>query len=120
MTQQQSDLAEKVGAVIDTIAAKLAVPAAQLWEILARQAFVDGVSYAVWTALLIVAAIAIHRYRPKWTREFMTEGQEAAMVIGIIVTGALTISAAFCLTAAVRYMASPKFYALKYILDAFK
>ena len=127
----QSQVVQDVGSLIDKLAAKLAVPAAQLWEILTRQAKVAGLTSLLWAAAWFVLAIVLAK---QWERAKRSDAQFEALrkegkaygeppstslfvVIGTIL---LTGIGLFWLTAAIQRLVNPQFYALKYVLDALK
>ena len=128
-TTQGTDIAQQVGSVIDTIAAKLAVPAAQLWEILTRQAVVDGIGSAVWALAWFVAATLV--WRSWWARAKAHDARtipkdqfdDDSFPVAPFVLIATTILVGFGLhqtTQSIAQLVNPQFAALKYVLDALK
>lgn len=114
--------ANEWGALIDRLAAKLAVPAEQLWAVLLRQAQVEAWLNLLWAIVLIggMAVVAVIAHR--WTQRLAAEDQYFDPVIPYIpltIGGAAVVGIGLMfLHSAVIAFANPQFAALKFILDA--
>ena len=122
MIQQTQDY----GAIIDKLAEKLSVPAANLWRILVQQGRIDAVAATVWTliaaAILVWAATSGWKRIQTWIDDDDNRYSDRVMVwipFGVAVVGALAIFASNLPTAVSGWL-NPEYLALRYILEAAK
>ena len=116
---QQGNVAVQV---IDALAAKLAVPASQLWAVLIRQVPVEVGKDVVW---LLVCAVAIYGCIRVW--RFLAaagtyrydEAKMGMVLVSVVVAIAVTLSLYSAITD-IGYLFNPQYFALNEILSALK
>ena len=109
---------QNVDALIDKLAAKLSVPAAQLWDILVRQARVNIVFDALWALGAVVLAVLVVKW---WKGVEEDDYNEDVKRIGLgIVAFIALLVFAISLQSVVTALANPQYAALRLILDALK
>jgi hypothetical protein len=120
------DYAQQVTAVIDHIAGKLEVPAKELYRVLAKQGFVEGISNIPW-AILWLWIIWLYWRRLKRvfdldaTGQFRDDGERTGfLVVGAFVTLIFGAAAANCLANAIMYAINPEYFAIKTIFDGLR
>lgn len=111
-------LQQEIFSRLDAVAAKLGVAADQLWEILIKQAFIEGITSLIWAVILIGAAIigwwGVCSKRFTWT----SFDQEAPGPKFLFILAGLgcTIAAPFALTSAIQYLLNPEYQAFQNLL----
>lgn len=115
--------------VIESLAAKLSVPAAQLWEVLVRQARIDTIEASIWLVIAVTTLILLTTVGQRRMRAYIDKAQDSysasdrrlACVIPSVIVGVAAIAIfADTLPVVLRGIFNPQFGALKYLLDAAK
>lgn len=111
------------GAVIDKLAAKLSVPAAELWTVLVAQGRIDALVAAAWMATAVAVALWLVTTGRRRAAEIAASNHFDGDMIWVpwwaAMIGSVIALCAFVPTI-LTGLFNPRFLALKYILDAAK
>lgn len=111
---------QDIGTLIDKLAAKLSVPAAQLWGILVKQAGIDAIKSVAWTVFFAVVVWAILGHGRRQVHAWAEEEPAAAplwLFWGLMLIASIAM-VGWNVSHALNGYLNPEFVALQYILDA--
>lgn len=118
MTPMSEELLKR----LDLLAAKMGTTGSHLWEVLIREARINGVMNLFWAMASIVAiCLFVFRVAPKliaWDDSFDRAG--GLMVLGCLISCALAAFAIVCLICAPGELVNPEFWALDHVINALK
>lgn len=116
--------------LINKLAERLAVPAAQLWAVLVRQARIEALMSLYYVAIFAAVLIAYRRIRPRivaWENaggDYYSNDRDMGRILydvfGIISSTISGILAICMVGQAIAYLFNPDYYALQQILSAVK
>ncbi len=115
---QDTEVAQATSEVLDVLAARFGTTVAHLWDVLLRQAVVEGwvnFAWAVISALVVVACVKTFLWAQRQDSRF---DYEPHLVVSVIVGALATITCGFTATDAFLRLMNPEFYALKFVLGA--
>ena len=113
--------AQEMTAVLDALAAKLAVPVAHLWAVLVRQARIGLVFDALWT---LIASYVLYLIVRKWWPSINPQDRWDAVDTGFVRAGAIAAAGivlvvlTFSVYGAVTALVNPEYAALRLIFEA--
>jgi len=112
------------GKVVESLAAKLSVPAGQLWAVLVRQARIDAIEATVWMVLCVVILGWLGTGGVSKAKAIHANNSYDGWLVwfpwtALLVTASL-ILACYAVPTVLRGFLNPEFGALKYLLDAAK
>lgn len=110
---------------LDAVAAKLGTTTEYLWKVLVRQGYVEGITDVLSGVTCLVMTIVLYRFTVKWTKmkpgeHEWTEGQSACVWLGTILGLAFAVATSACLTAGIKELLNPEYFALREILQAIR
>lgn len=127
------DLKQEIFARLDAIGAKLGVLANHLWEVLVRQAYIEGVTDLIFAAIaaiwflcavkLLHTILNVPHEERKQGNTWWEYGDQLTVVGGIgTIAGTITgigalVSGLYNLTTGIQQVMNPEFYALQYVLS---
>ena len=117
---QTQSVVQDVGSLIDKLAEKLSIPAAHLWSVLIRQAYVT-----LWQdALLVMVFVVLAAFGTLLWRKSNTFADDDARfgsrILVIIGSALLLILSLACIREIITVVLNPEYYALQQILDTIK
>lgn len=106
--------AQNIGQILDALAARFSVPAAHLWDILIRQAYVN---FVIALVAFLITAPAFGYATRRWLKaDGYEEGERWGGVT--LLTGVLFTGAVLAVLSTVGGAVNPEYYALNAVLTA--
>jgi uncharacterized membrane-anchored protein len=121
--QTATDAGSQINGVIDHLAAKLSVPASQLWGVLLRQAKLEGYMDLGFTAVFLAGGVLLALLTRHAIRECADNSWSEWEIGGVfagISAAVMLILALVCLHSAVTELANPAYFAAQAILGGVK
>ena len=117
---QTQSTVQDVGSLIDKLAEKLSIPAAHLWSVLVRQAYVtlwqDVLFVVVFAVLAAFGALLWHK-----SNTFAdADARFGSRMLVIIGSALLLILSLACISEIITVALNPEYYALQQVLDVIK